>query len=316
LTKTLFITQKLIINCGVKIKKRFGTVFLVSMLMLSVASGTLFATTEFIDVAKGIHFFYVPTITINSDGTITPPEPCLLTIDGTVYMLTGDVEDYGFIINCDDIVFDGAGHLINHTNGDTPAIHLSAVNNVTIKNVETVGRYENIKLYSSVNCLLKNVTTNMRMYVDADSHNNTITENSINFLHIDGNNNTVTKNDILYELFVGGKKNTIYQNNIFAKQINLSFNSGNSLDNGLVGNYWSIYNSTDNDRDGIGDTPQVILKYYITGEAIGKDYYPLMEPVDIETIPEFPSWIILPLLFVVTLVGIILRNKIRKNGLE
>ena len=33
-------------------------------------------------------------------------------------------------------------------------------------------------------------------------------------------------------------------------------------------------------------------------------------------IPEFPSWTILPLLIVVTLLGVIIRNKIRKNGLE
>ena len=33
-------------------------------------------------------------------------------------------------------------------------------------------------------------------------------------------------------------------------------------------------------------------------------------------IPEFPSWTILPLLIVATLVGVTVRNKIRKNGLE
>ncbi len=34
------------------------------------------------------------------------------------------------------------------------------------------------------------------------------------------------------------------------------------------------------------------------------------------TIPEFPSWTILPLLIAATLVGVIVRNKIRKNGLK
>ena len=33
-------------------------------------------------------------------------------------------------------------------------------------------------------------------------------------------------------------------------------------------------------------------------------------------IPEFPSWAILPLLIVATLVGVTVRNKIRKNGVE
>ena len=35
---------------------------------------------------------------------------------------------------------------------------------------------------------------------------------------------------------------------------------------------------------------------------------------NIESIPEFPSWTILPLLIVVTLVGVIFRNKIKKKG--
>jgi hypothetical protein len=33
-------------------------------------------------------------------------------------------------------------------------------------------------------------------------------------------------------------------------------------------------------------------------------------------IPEFPSWTILPLLIVVTLVGVIVRNKIKKRKTE
>ena len=45
------------------------------------------------------------------------------------------------------------------------------------------------------------------------------------------------------------------------------------------GNYWSNYNGTDNDGDGIGDTPYTIYDHNI-------DRYPLMKPVTISEIPD------------------------------
>ena len=93
---------------------------------------------------------------------------------------------------------------------------------------------------------------------------------------------------------------------------------GTSWDNGTIGNYWGDYEGTDNNQDGIGDSPYTIVGVKwdtdVGGDVsfiAGYDNYPLMEPT---IIPEFPSWTILPLLVVVTLVGVIIRNKIRKNG--
>jgi parallel beta-helix repeat protein len=93
---------------------------------------------------------------------------------------------------------------------------------------------------------------------------------------------------------------------------------GTSWDNGTIGNYWGDYEGTDNNEDGIGDSPYTIVGVKwdtdVGGDVsfiAGYDNYPLMEPT---IIPEFPSWTILPLLVVVTLVGVIIRNKIRKNG--
>lgn len=47
-------------------------------------------------------------------------------------------------------------------------------------------------------------------------------------------------------------------------------------------NYWSSYNGTDANRNGIGDTPYVIFENMT-------DYQPLMAPVDISTLPNLPQ---------------------------
>jgi len=75
----------------------------------------------------------------------------------------------------------------------------------------------------------------------------------------------------------------------------------NIWDNGSEGNYWSNYNGTDSNGDGVGDTPYVI-------DENNQDNYPLMEQF---IIPEFPSWIIMPLSMILTLVVIVLKKLVR-----
>jgi len=50
----------------------------------------------------------------------------------------------------------------------------------------------------------------------------------------------------------------------------------NLWDNGSQGNYWSNYNGTDTNHDGIGDTPYVVY-------TNNTDYYPLMAPFEMST---------------------------------
>ena len=111
-------------------------------------------------------------------------------------------------------------------------------NNITNNNIKN-NKADGIKLISSIN--------------------NTISRNSIveNQLAIDANYSS---------------HNMIYNNNFAsnAQQV-LCNNSWNTWDNGYPsgGNYWSSYNGTDADQDGIGDT-----EYSIDINNI--DHYPLM----------------------------------------
>ncbi len=66
-----------------------------------------------------------------------------------------------------------------------------------------------------------------------------------------------------------------------------------SFDNGTIGNYWSDYNGTDLNGDGIGDTPYVIETTYYDYELKqnvtlhqGQDNYPLMAPWNGSLTPE------------------------------
>ncbi len=100
--------------------------------------------------------------------------------------------------------------------------------------------------------------------------------------------------------------NVIYENNIINNFVVLSGQQESSKVNiwdlNSRGNYWSSYTGTDNDNDGIGDTP------YILGQS-NTDNYPLMEPINTEVIPEFPSWIVLPLAMMTFLVAIIVKRR-------
>ena len=108
------------------------------------------------------------------------------------------------------------------------------------------------------------------------------------------NQNSIVKNNIANSdgngIWLDGTSNNNrfyhnnFNNNLFQVQ---SGNSTNVWDDGYPsgGNYWSDYNGTDSNDDGIGGTSYII-------DANNIDHYPLMVP---QRHPEFRSFLILPL---------------------
>jgi hypothetical protein len=145
---------------------------------------------------------------------------------------------------------------------------------------------------------------------------------NINFSGIEiynGHNNTVYDNNLAnngFGIHVGGREywaenNTFYNNNFVnnTQQALVDENTSyvNYWDNREKGNYWSNYNGTDNNGDGIGDEPYII-------DENNQDNYPLINPIDMETIPEFPSWTLLATgFFVIFLVSIAFRQRIKQG---
>jgi parallel beta-helix repeat protein len=127
------------------------------------------------------------------------------------------------------------------------------------------------------------------------SSNNTILENDVRDNHVNvvfeysvnGGVGLSSGNRIFHNDFINGTWNAVTH---FAGQ------SENFWDGGYPsgGNYWSDYNGTDTNHDGIGDTPYVM-------DANNIDHYPLMNQY---VIPEFPSILILPLFMIATLLAI------------
>jgi parallel beta-helix repeat protein len=132
--------------------------------------------------------------------------------------------------------------------------------------------------------------------------------------------NYIANTGVAIALQDGAIGNTFYGNIFVVDSCKVRLDDGAediSWDNGTIGNYWGDYAGIDNNEDGIGDSP-----YAITGVkwdndvggdvsfVAGQDNYPLMNPF---IIPEFPSWVLLPLLVAASLVAIIYRNKLHRK---
>lgn len=122
--------------------------------------------------------------------------------------------------------------------------------------------------------------------IDIDSSHNTIANNIIQrcrcgiALELWANDceifqNTLEENSFGIMIYsVNANRNIVYENNFLKNYHNGYDDSKGQWSYNGRGNYWDDYNGTDNNGDGIGDTP-----YNISGGTT-KDYYPLIDPVE------------------------------------
>ena len=159
-----------------------------------------------------------------------------------------------------DLMKNGQGLLLVYTN------------NSRVTDCNIMNNYDGLVLFSSFNNSIDRNTivanSNQGIYLWGNSSNNRISENQIvsnNYQGIylsDSSNNTLYGNTIAnseYGIELDGLYNSINLNNFINNTIQIdSYNSVNFWDNGVEGNYWSNFNGTDSDNDGIGDIPYEI----------------------------------------------------------
>jgi len=243
-------------------------------------------------------------ITINADGTVAPAGAPIQR-DGNTYTLTTDATYFYCRILRSNIIFDGNGHTVSGK-GWTNAFFLDEVSNVIVKNLtitgesQTGGSQIGIELGKCANVTISNNTiTGTFNYVPWQQtggirvwggNSNTITGN-----HVEGNivgiflgdteHNVIVDNNITgntgHGMEIGGSSNNTIRHNRFINNTAQIYTrlSSNTWDDGERGNYWSDYNGTDADGDGVGDTPYVV-------DDNNQDRYPLMEPYGNPKIPD------------------------------
>ena len=280
------------------------------------------------------------TIYIRADGTVDGTDK--IQRDGDIYTLTDNIVNQSMMVEKDNAMVDGASYTLEGGH-----IWLENRFNVTIKNIQITASDEGIRIMGNCknNTISGNNITDISggnaIWVTFGASDTTISGNNITgngagvYVYMSGGT-TISENNIEANsmgIWLSGSNNRIIGNTIVNNGVGVSDLTGvnyvqhnnfvnNSASAGVNeasftvstwddgypsgGNYWSNYNGTDNNEDGIGDTPYII-------DENNQDNYPFMNPIDIEIIPEFPSWTILPLFLISTIVVIYGKKKLTKT---
>jgi parallel beta-helix repeat protein len=203
-----------------------------------------------------------------------------------------------YLIGVEDKIFDnqtdiGVLYLINCNNVTVRDLNLTKNGhgvfcyNVTDSRIENMvasnNNYGICLQFSFYNTMIENYCPNNWVGICLqESRNNTVESNvtpnnekGISLYKADSNN--VTRNIISNNLYgirlFASSFNEVFHNNLVGNTNHVSLINSylNVWDNGFEGNFWSNYTGSDVDRDGLGDTPQII-------DDNNRDYHPLLGP--------------------------------------
>jgi parallel beta-helix repeat protein len=241
---------------------------------------------------------WTETITVNADGSISPPTAPIMSVDNITYTLTDNIvghvpeASWALIVARSNARLDGGGYTLQSTsmelNSAGVLVHGA---NVTVQNMRIQNFDNGVLLYEHYhNSLItgNNITGNnvgIRLWMSSNAtvFRNALAGNTFS-LALDSydparptHDNIICENDIS-ALYCGiylryAQDNQFYHNTIEASiQVETS-DSANFWDDGYPsgGNYWSYYNGTDADGDGVCDQPYVMDEY-------NQDRYPLAKP--------------------------------------
>jgi len=246
-----------------------------------------------------------PRVIIKDDGTIDPPDAPILR-DGDTYTLTGNI--YAEIsVQKSNIILNGAGYTLQGPyNGTRESAFVigegpDQVSNDT-KVPYSIGidlAFPNVVGFTVKNLNIKNFSIGMYIWTT----NNTVTGNAITDsivgVLLSGENNRITRNFVARNtqgVFFGWtdtgaiplgieishnsfEDNQQHLSGCLCEEYNLT-EGVHTWDDGKEGNYWSNYNGTDLNNDGLGDT-----RYEI--DVLNIDRYPLMQnPVAMQTVAQ------------------------------
>jgi parallel beta-helix repeat protein len=290
-----------------------------TILVTTIIFTLLFSTTV---VTSYVRFAcaQTETVTIKADGSVEPSTAPIQRV-GDLYVLAGDVGQ--ITVQRSNITLDGSGHRLSGkislpeysaTVENSGGVFLNSVKNVTVKNFVIkdcrtgifLDRASNITVSGNTitgtwapftfdqltagicvwggdsNTITGNCLANNMFGIGVGSESNIIVGNTIS--------NSTDQGIRLY----ASSSNVIYHNNFMDNAQNVYDCSGdfdespsiNSWDNGEEGNFWSDYNGTDANSDGIGDTSYRV-------DSNNQDGYPLMKPWDpakpVDTAPPLIS---------------------------
>jgi parallel beta-helix repeat protein len=155
----------------------------------------------------------VETVTVNGDGSVSPSNAPISSIDNVTYTFTGNMRypAYdGIVIERSNIVIDGEGYTVQgDQSGD--GISMTSISNVTIKNANIEGFENGIHLIDSNNGVISgnNITANSSdgIFVDGSS-NNTVSGNNATangaagiYLYSSSNYDAVSGNNITANVY-------------------------------------------------------------------------------------------------------------------